>query len=67
MDDYEQFLNEIDVLKKRKIPCTRYKFIQTDELRNAYDSFQMLSSAKKKQYVSQAEKYGVNVAQSVNS
>lgn len=67
VDDYEQFLNEIDVLKKRKIPCTRYKFIQTDELRNAYDSFQMLSSAKKKQYVSQAEKYGVNVAQSVNS
>ena len=54
-------------MKKRKIPCTRYKFIQTDELRNAYDSFQMLSSAKKKQYVSQAEKYGVNVAQSVNS
>jgi hypothetical protein len=27
----------------------------------------MLKSAKKKQYVSQAEKYGVNVAQSVNS
>ena len=67
VDDYEQFLNEIDVMKKRKIPCTRYKFIQTDELRNAYDSFQMLKSAKKKQYVSQAEKYGVNVAQSVNS
>ena len=54
-------------MKRRNIPCTRYKFIQTDELRNAYDSFQMLKSAQKKQYVSQAEKYGVNVAQSVNS
>lgn len=67
VDDYEQFLHEIDVMKKRKIPHSNYKFIQTDELRNAYDSFQMLASAKGKQYVTSAEKYGLKAMQSMES
>lgn len=64
VEDYEQYLSEVDVMKKRKIPKVKYKFVQTDALRNAYDSYQMLQSAKTRQYVSQAEKYGVHVAQS---
>lgn len=56
VEDYEQMLNEIDVMKKRKVPCIRYSFIQTDDLRNAYDSFQMLETAKTKEYVSMSEK-----------
>lgn len=67
VDDYEQFLHEIDVMKKRKIPHSNYKFIQTDELRNAYDSFQMLASAKGKQYVTSAEKYGLKAMQGMES
>lgn len=56
IDDYEQFINELGVDKKRKIPCSRSKFIQTDELRNMYDSYKMLDSARTKEYVTQAEK-----------
>lgn len=56
IEDYEMFVNEIDITKKRKIPCKRYKFIQTDDLRNAYDSFKMLDSARTKEYVSADEK-----------
>ena len=51
-----QMLGEIDVMKKRKVPCVRYSFIQTDDLRNSYDSFQMLETAKTKEYVSVSEK-----------
>ena len=67
VDDYEQFLHEVDVMKKRKIPHSNYKFIQTDDLRNAYDSFQMLASAKGKQYVTSAEKYGLKAMQGMES
>jgi len=56
VEDYEQMLNEIDVMKKRKVPCIRYSFIQTDELRNSYDTLQMLETAKTKEYVSAGEK-----------
>lgn len=56
VDDYEMFLSEVDIAKKRKIPFKRYKFIQTDKLRNAYDSFKMLETAKTKEYVSMDEK-----------
>ena len=59
VEDYEQYLNEIDVMRKRKIPCSRYSFIQTDKLRDAYDSFKMLDSAKGKEYMSAAEKLGL--------
>lgn len=53
---YEQMLSEVDVMKKRKTPCSRYSFIQTDKLRNSYDTLQMLETAKTKEYVSASEK-----------
>lgn len=56
IDDYAMFLNEIDVVKKRKIPCIRRSFIQTDDLRNSYDTLQMLETAKTKEYVTASEK-----------
>lgn len=56
VDDYEQYLNEIEVAKKRKIPYHRYKFVQTDYLRDAYDSFAMIETAKSKEYVPNVEK-----------
>ena len=65
VEDYEQWLSEIDVNRKRKIPCRRYKFIQTDALRNSYDSFQMLASAKGKQYVTVAEKANMKLSEMV--
>lgn len=66
VEDYEQFLHEVDVMKKRKIPFKRYKFIQTDELRNAYDSFKMLDTAKTKEYVSMEEKLAQILAEKIN-
>lgn len=60
VEDYEEYLNQIDVMKKKKIPKRKYVFIQTDNMRNAYDSFQMLETAKTKEYVSVAEKVGLN-------
>lgn len=63
VEDYEMYLNEIDVMKKHKIPCQRYRFIQTDELREAYDSFQMLESARTKEYVSASEKLAIQLAE----
>ena len=63
VEDYEQYLNEIDVIKKRKIPYKKYKFIQTDELRNSYDSFKMLESAKQKEYVTSSDKLAEMIAE----
>lgn len=63
VEDYEQYLNEIDVMKKRKIPYKKYKFIQTDELRNSYDSFKMLESAKQKEYVTSSDKLAEMIAE----
>lgn len=65
VEDYEMFINEIDIMKKRKIPCQRYRFIQTDELREAYDSFKMLDTARTKEYVSASEKLAVKLAESL--
>lgn len=56
IEDYEMYINEIDVVKKRKIPCRKYQFIQTDEIRNAYDTLAYINSAKDKEYVSSSEK-----------
>lgn len=63
VEDYEMYLEQIDVMKKHKIPCQRYRFIQTDELRNSYDSFQMLESARQKEYVSASEKLAMQLAE----
>lgn len=60
VEDYEEYLAQVDVMKKRKIPKKRYSFIQTDALREAYDSFQMLETAKTKEYISAYEKLGMN-------
>lgn len=58
-EDYEEMLHQVDVLRKKKVPCRRYSFVQSDALRDAYDSFQMLKSAKTKEYVSAYEKIGM--------
>ena len=63
VEDYEMFLNEIDVMKKHKIPCQRYRFIQTDKLRESYDSFKMLDTARTKEYVSASEKLAMQLAE----
>ena len=55
-EDYEEMLHQVDVMKKHKVPCRRSSFVQTDKLRDAYDSFQMLESAKTKEYVTADEK-----------
>lgn len=58
-EDYEEMLHQVDVMKKHKVPCRRSSFIQTDALRDCYDSFQMLETAKTKEYVSAQEKLGM--------
>lgn len=65
VEDYEEMLHQVDVLKKHKVPCRRSSFIQTDAIREHYDSFQMLESAKTKEYVSAAEKLGLENAQKI--
>lgn len=55
-EDYEMLQSTPDVNKRIKI---RYRkklsFIQTDEVRNNYDSYQMLETAKNKDYQSSQE------------
>lgn len=62
IEDYEQYLVQTDPMKKRKILKHKYSFVQTDKLRDCYDSFQMLQSAKTKEYMSIYEKNGVFTA-----
>lgn len=62
-EDYEEMLHQVDVVKKHKVPCWRSSFVQSDTLRESYDSFQMLESAKTKEYVTAAEKLGLENAQ----
>lgn len=66
VEDYEEMLHQVDVLKKHKVPCRRKSFVQTDRLRQSYDSFQMLESAKTKEYVSAAEKLGLETLENIN-
>lgn len=61
VEDYEEYLACVDVKKKRKITKKRYAFVQTDRLRNCYDSFKMLDSARNKEYMSF---YEMNVKES---
>lgn len=61
VEDYEEYLHQIDVMKKKKVPKRRYSFIQTDSLRNAYDSYKMLDSARSKEYISAQEKSLMNL------
>lgn len=55
-ENFEQLDHEVNVHRKMKIRNRRYSFIQTDDLRNSYDSYKMLESAKKKQYLNREEK-----------
>lgn len=49
--DYEQLNQAVGVDLKMSIkPTKRTSFIQTDELRNCYDSYAMLETAKSKEY-----------------
>lgn len=54
--DYDELCTRSDYDKRMKIHAKSYfSFIQTPELRNCYDSFQMLESAKTKEYLSAQE------------
>lgn len=60
-EDYEMYVNTANVNTKMKIrPLRTERFIQTDELRNQYDSYQMLETAKSKQYMSRDEISKIN-------
>ena len=56
IENYEEMIAQNNVGRASKVPKTRYSFVQSDKLRNSYDSFQMLDSAKTKEYVSADEK-----------
>lgn len=54
--DYEELMQTAQVDKKFKIrPKNVDWFVQSDSLRNSYDSFKMLESAKSKEYMSREE------------
>lgn len=55
-EDYEMLLSTSDVNKRIKIkPRRRISFIQTDFIRDCYNSYQMLETAKSKEYMSRKE------------
>lgn len=55
-EDYEMFISTPDVKKKMKVkPRFRQMFVQDDEIRTKYNSYQMLESAKNKQYMTRQE------------
>lgn len=55
-EDYEMLLSTPDVNKRIKIkPRRRISFVQTDFIRDCYNSYQMLETAKSKEYMSRKE------------
>ncbi len=55
-EDYEQLLTTPIVEMKMRIrPLKKVKYIQTDELRESYNSYKMLKSAKGKEYINRDE------------
>lgn len=51
--DYDNLCSQSDYDKRRRIkPLKTMDFIQTEEIRNCYNSYQMLESAKSKEYMS---------------
>lgn len=55
-EDYEQLFSVKSVDNKLKIhPRKRHIYIQTDFIRNLYDSYKMLESAKSKEYLDRVE------------
>lgn len=60
--DYEELVQTAQVDKKIKIKPKKCDwFIQTDKLRNSYDSFKMLETAKSKEYMTREEVANLNV------
>lgn len=54
--DYDEKCNQISSDKRMKIRAKRtMSFIQTEKLRNCYDSYKMLQTAKSKEYMSREE------------
>lgn len=54
--DYDNLCSNSDFDKRRRIrPIKVDSFLQTDELRNCYDSYKMLETAKSKEYMSRDE------------
>ena len=54
--DYDNLCSNSDYEKRRRIkPIKVQSFIQTDEIRNCYDSYKMLESAKSKDYMNREE------------
>ena len=54
--DYDNLCSNSDYDKRRRIhPIKTDSFIQTDDLRNCYDSYKMLESAKSKEYMDRGE------------
>lgn len=54
--DYDNLCSQSDYDKRRKIKPKYYlSFVQNDELRNCYNSYQMLESAKSKDYLDREE------------
>lgn len=54
--DYDNLCSQSDYNKRMKIkPVSYFSFIQTEALRNCYNSYQMLESAKSKEYLSRDE------------
>lgn len=61
--DYDNLCSQSDYDKRRRIkPETWFAFYQSPELRECYDSFQMLESAKSKEYLSRNEVAQIEVA-----
>lgn len=60
IDDYEDWLNRTNTDRKLKIHPKMSSFVQSNKLRNSYDSYQMLESARTKEYISQEEKLALN-------
>ena len=59
--DYEELVQTAQVDRKCKIkPKFVDFFIQTDKLRNSYDSFKMLETAKTKEYMTRSEVANLN-------
>lgn len=54
--DYDNLCSNSDYEKRRKIKSIKTdSFIQTEDLRNSYDSYKMLESAKSKEYMDREE------------
>ncbi len=56
-EDYEMLINTASVDKKIKVrPRFKKRFVQTDNLRGMYNSYQMLENAKNKDYLTKKER-----------